>query len=678
MRTLNLGILAHVDAGKTSLTERLLYAAGVIDAVGSVDRGTTQTDTLALERERGITIKSAVVSFEIGATRINLFDTPGHPDFIAEVDRVLGLLDGAVLVVSAVEGVQPQTRVLWRALRRLGVPTLIFVNKIDRLGADLDRTLTAIRRRLSTSALGMTVVADPGTRAATAHRRAADEPAWLDEVAAIVSEYDEQMLSRYVGDELPSAAAARRAVERWSRRGAIHPVFAGSAITGAGVEDLVAGIARLLPSTADSGPSMATGADPGAGCTDPAGDSPRAVVFKIERSESGERTALARIVRGTLRPRTAVRIGDVAHRPTAIEVFDRGQVERCEAAGRGRIVRIHGLGAVRIGDWIGDAPAATSSGIAPPQFSAVVTPGHARDRHRLHTALEALAAEDPLIDLRFDEVRGELAVSLHGEVQRQVIAETLAREFGLVVEFSDTTTICVERLAGTGEAVERQLGPRSQRRPFLAGVGLRVTPGRPGDGVTFSPGLEPGRLPAAFVVATEEAVRATLGAGLAGWEIPDCAVEMTASNYWPRQSRAHGTFDKNMSSTAGDFRLLTPLVLVEALRRAGTVVHEPVHRFRLEVPAATIGPVAGLLSTLAARVEATEPYHDDIVLTGLLPAVHRAELSRRLPGLTAGDGTLDAVFDSYLPVKHTPPTRPRPTPDPLHRQEYLRSISDRL
>src|SRR6266576_1894484 len=144
MRTLNLGIVAHVDAGKTTLTERLLYAAGVIDQIGSVDKGSTQTDTLALERQRGITIKSAVVSFVIDDVTVNLIDTPGHPDFIAEVERVLNVLDGAVLVISAVEGVQAQTRLLMRALQRLGVPTLLFVNKIDRAGADDERVLAAI------------------------------------------------------------------------------------------------------------------------------------------------------------------------------------------------------------------------------------------------------------------------------------------------------------------------------------------------------------------------------------------------------------------------------------------------------------------------------------------------------------------------------------------------------
>ncbi len=165
-RSLNLGILAHVDAGKTTLTERLLHLAGVIDEPGSVDSGTTRTDTLALERRRGITIKAAVVAFPIGDTTVNVVDTPGHPDFIAEVERVLVVLDGAVLVLSAVEGVQPQTRILMRALQRLQVPTLLFVNKIDRMGADPRAVLAAVRARLTSDVLAMGSVIDPGSRAA--------------------------------------------------------------------------------------------------------------------------------------------------------------------------------------------------------------------------------------------------------------------------------------------------------------------------------------------------------------------------------------------------------------------------------------------------------------------------------------------------------------------------------
>src|SRR5512132_1875479 len=163
MRTLNLGILAHVDAGKTTLTERLLFAAGVIDKLGSVDEGTTQTDTLELERERGITIKSAVAAFAIDDLTVNILDTPGHPDFIAEVERVLRVLDGAILVISAVEGVQPQTPLLWRALERLGIPTLLFLNKLDRRGADPERTLDQVADRLTPAVVPVRRAKDAGS-----------------------------------------------------------------------------------------------------------------------------------------------------------------------------------------------------------------------------------------------------------------------------------------------------------------------------------------------------------------------------------------------------------------------------------------------------------------------------------------------------------------------------------
>src|SRR5438105_9134330 len=198
MRTLNLGILAHVDAGKTTLTERLLYAARVIDAIGSVDAGTTQTDSLALEQQRGITIKSAVVSFAIDDVIVNLIDTPGHPDFIAEVERVLSVLDGAVLVISAVEGVQSQTPLLMRALQRLSVPTLVFVNKIDRRGADCERVVRAICERLTPAVVPMGSAQDLGTRAAGFTPYGPGDAGFI----AALAEREDALLAAYVENEM--------------------------------------------------------------------------------------------------------------------------------------------------------------------------------------------------------------------------------------------------------------------------------------------------------------------------------------------------------------------------------------------------------------------------------------------------------------------------------------------
>ena len=246
-KELNLGILAHVDAGKTTLTERLLYEAGVIAEVGSVDAGTTQTDSLALERQRGITIKSAVTSFTLEDVHVNLIDTPGHPDFIAEVERVLNVLDGAVLVISAVEGVQPQTRILMRALQRLRIPTLIFVNKIDRAGAGDERVLQAISDRLTPAIvpMGTARASARGPRPSRSPARTTGVPRPAGRGLGRAGRGDPGGVRRGRGRRpvRPASRGARRSDER----ALVHPVFFGSAITGAGVEPLMAGIAELLP-----------------------------------------------------------------------------------------------------------------------------------------------------------------------------------------------------------------------------------------------------------------------------------------------------------------------------------------------------------------------------------------------------------------------------------------------
>ena len=615
MRTLNLGVLAHVDAGKTSLTERLLHAAGVIDELGSVDDGTTRTDSLELERRRGITIKSAVVSFALGDDTVNLIDTPGHPDFIAEVERVLAVLDGAVLVVSAVAGVQAQTRVLMRALQRLRVPTVVFVNKTDRAGARPRAVLEEIAAKLSPAVVGMA----PFDAAAAAE---------------VLAERDEALLRAAVdGDAGPGRV--RAALADQSRRALAHPVFAGSAITGAGVGALMDGLREFLPAArGDAGGPVA------------------GTVFKIERGGAGERIAYVRLRSGTLRTRDRVALPGGEGKVTAVAVFEQGAAVSRRALEAGRIGKLWGLDDVRIGDAIGAPAGGAAAQFAPPTLETVVVPAREQDRGALHAALTQLAEQDPLIDLRRDELRGELLVSLYGEVQKEVVGATLADEYGLEVAFEASTTICIERPAGTGAAVEL-IGV--DPNPYLATVGLRVDPLPAGAGVTFALEVERGSMPPAFFTAVEESARETLAAGgNHGWRVPDCAVTMTHSGYWARQSHSHAEFDKSMSSTAGDFRMLTAVVLARALRNAGTEVLEPLHRFRLEAPPDVVGKLLAALAGLRAVPSAPGPPG---LLEGTIPAARVHELQQRLPGLTRGEGYLESVFERYEPVTGPVPRR---------------------
>ncbi len=630
MHTLNLGILAHVDAGKTSLTERLLLEAGVIDRLGSVDDGSTQTDSLDLERRRGITIKSAVVSFALDGVTVNIIDTPGHPDFIAEVERVLAVLDGAVLVVSAVEGVQAQTRVLLRTLRRLRIPTLVFVNKTDRRGADPDR-----------------VIGELGTLA----------PVVRPGDVEVLAEHDDDVLAAYLdGRPAPDRLAAR------TRDLTVHPVFTGSAVTGDGAGALMAALTELLPASgAVDGPVSGT-------------------VFKVERGQAGEKIAFVRMHAGTLRVRDRLDAGKV----TAVREVSTGADE----VSGGQIARVWGLD-VRIGDVLGAAVASgplepryrtapTVSGrvgvacgqFAPPTLETVVTAVDPAMGGALHAALTELAEQDPLINLRHDD---ELSVSLYGEVQKEVIGATLLDEYGIEVAFRESTTIHVERPVGTGEAVEL-IGTG----PFLATVGLRVEPGAPRSGVEFRRGVELGSMPYAFFAAVEETVHTALRQGLHGWQVTDVLVTMTRSGYWARQSHAHGTFDKSMSSTAGDFRNLTPLVLMAALAVAGTVVLEPVHRFRLEAPADVTAVVMPVLVRHRAIPLTTKVTQRTSVIEGDIPAEKVHSLTRKLPTLTRGEGVFESGFDHYRKVVGAPPERPRADHNPLNRKEYLLHVVRRV
>ena len=621
-KLLNLGILAHVDAGKTTLTERLLYDAGVIAELGSVDAGTTQTDTLALERRRGITIRAAVVSFPIGELSVNLVDTPGHPDFIAEVERALAVLDGALLVVSAVEGVQPQTRILMRALQRLDVPTLLFVNKIDRAGADPEHVLAEIEHRLTPEVVPMGSAAGLGTRAAS---------------FATFGPADDDLAAR-------------------SRAGELHPVFFGSALVGAGVEEAMHAITRLLPSRGDDG------------------DGPlSARVFKIERGPTGDRIAYTRVFSGTVKVRDRFAAGKV----TAVRVFSDGGAEQRDEVRPGEIAKLWGLAEIQIGDWLGKPRRDVEHHFAPPTFESVVAPTDPADGRRLHVALAQLAEQDPLIDVRQDDTRAEISVSLYGEVQREVIEATLADDYGLDVEFRQTTTICVERPAGSGEAVEILNTPTN---PFHADLGLRVEPAAAGSGIVFrsDPRIDPRDAPLAvfktfdsFVQHMDEYVRLTLAEGLFGWQVTDCVVTLTEIAY----SLADGPPSRRgPMPTARDIKRLVPLVLMQALKRCGSVVCEPVFRIKAEVPTEAIGPVLAALGRLGAAAGMPTPGGDLSVLETALPASRVPELRRQLPGLTGGEGVLDAEFSGYQPVTGDPPARRRSSPDPLNLDDYLAHV----
>ncbi|MFJ9418788.1 tetracycline resistance ribosomal protection protein Otr(A) [Streptomyces sp. NPDC101227] len=625
--TLNIGILAHVDAGKTSLTERLLFDTGVIDRLGSVDAGDTRTDTGELERQRGITIRSAVASFTVGDVQVNLIDTPGHSDFTAEVERALGVLDGAVLLLSAVEGVQARTRVLMKTLRRLRLPTLLFINKIDRAGARGDALLADIRRLLTPVAVPMTSVAGLGTASASVTPYDLTEAHARGRIAEAVAEVDESLLARVVDGPPPTADRVRAALAARTADGSLHPVYFGSALGGQGVGALVEGMAGLIPPAAVA-----------------ADGTPRGTVFAVHQPPGGERTAHLRLYGGELKPRQQV----LLHRRAPDGGWDAytGRITSLEVVGRapggegpltpGNIAVLRGLPGIRTGDRLGPVEEADEALFPSPTLETVVRAQDPARAAALRAALLALADQDPLLRAR-PAADGATSVLLHGEVQKEIIAATLRDERGIEAAFTPSRVVCLERPCGVGEA-SYEIARRGHTGHW-ATVGLRVEPGARGSGPVFAYETELGALPHGFHQAIEETVRATLRRGPRGLAVTDCRVVLTRSGFI------------GPMSTAGDFRAVTPDVLLRALRRAGTRIYEPYHAFEAELPLDALAAVTARLTALGAELGETAGGRHTWLVRGALPARQVQQAEGMLPGLTHGEGVWSSYPSGDRPVR---------------------------
>ena len=462
----------------------------------------------------------------------------------------------------------------------------------------------------------------------------------------ILAEHDESLLEAYVADERNvSARRLREALAAQTKQALVYPVFCGSALSGAGVDPLRAGIAQLLPAaTADAdGPLSGT-------------------VFKIERAANGEKVAYARMFSGTLHTRDRVSFGrDGEGKLTAIAVFADGDAVQRRAVRAGEIAKLWGLREVQIGDALGDGggrPLAHE--FAPPTLESVVEPRDRGEGQRLRVSLAQLAEQDPLINVRQDDGGDELTVSLYGEVQKEVIEATLADDFGVAVTFRETTPIYIERPLAVGEAIAIL---NTESNPFHATIGFRVEPAPAGTGAAFRLDVAHDAVPMYvyktrdnFAHAMEAYVRDSLRQGLYGWEVTDCIVTMTDSGY----TAADGPPSRRGPlSTAADFRKLTPLVLMQALERARTVVCEPTMRVTLEVPSASVGAVLPALARLGAAVEAPSLSDAAAAIEAVLPAALVDGLQRELPRLTHGEGVLESTFAGYERVSGDPPRRRR-------------------
>ncbi|UJA77170.1 tetracycline resistance ribosomal protection protein [Bacillus cereus] len=640
MTTINIGIVAHVDAGKTSLTERILYETNVIKEVGRVDSGSTQTDSMELERQRGITIKASVVSFFIDDVKVNVIDTPGHADFIAEVERSFRVLDGAILVISAVEGVQAQTKILMRTLQKLNIPTILFVNKIDRSGANTEKVVKQIKTILSNETFPFYSVQNEGTKEA----RIIEYKSY-DDCIERLAPYNESLLESFVNNEIVTDTLLREELEKQIQQANLYPIFFGSALTGIGVTELLENIPSLLPANNPSQDEELSG-----------------IVFKIEREPSGEKIAYVRVFSGSLHVRKYVDIqrGESLPHKEKIKkmcMFHNGNAVQTSTVPSGDFCKVWGLNNIKIGDIIGERTDYIKDiHFAEPQMEAAINAVPKERIHDLYAALMELCEEDPLIKVWKDDIHNELYIRLFGEVQKEVIETTLYEKYNLQVTFSNTRVVCMEKPIGIGSSVE-VMGEKAN--PFYATVGFKVERGELNSGITYKLGVELGSLPLAFHKAIEDTVFQTLKQGLYGWEVTDISVTLTHTGY------------ASPVTTASDFRNLTPLVLMDALKQAETYVYEPVNEFELTVPKQAISTAMYKLAAIPATFSEPIFNNDSYHLTGSLPVAKTENFQRMLHSFTEGEGFFTTKPAGYKKLKAPFPTRKRVDNNPLNRKDYL-------
>ncbi|VYU71794.1 Tetracycline resistance protein TetO [Clostridium butyricum] len=597
---------------------------------------------MELERKRGITIKSSAISFTWNSVKVNIIDTPGHADFVSEVERSLSVLDGAILVISAVEGIQSQTRILFNTLKTLKIPTIIFINKIDRVGANCNKVFEDIKKAMSNKIVRLQKAHGEGSREVCLNNL--DEiNTTNDEIINVLSDLDEVFLEKYVNGIEYDKNEIQEKISLYSREGSLYPVLFGAASVGLGIKQLLDGICSYLPfASKDSGGDLS------------------GVVFKIERTNTNEKKVYVRLFGGkiSVRDRIEVPNKDIIEKVKKINGLENGKLIEIASMESGDIGILHGLTSFQVGDVIGIANDRTKNiSIAKPTLKTNISAVNKEENRELFKALTFLTEEDPLLELGMDDEDKEIYINLFGEVQMEILSSILDDFYGIKVEFSNIQTIYKETPKGVGTAMMLM---QEGLNPFWATVGLKIEPGIRGEGLKYMSNVSIGSLPKSFQNAIEEAVVKTSKQGLFGWEVTDIKVTLTCGEFF------------SPASTPSDFRNVTPMVFMEALHQAKTDLLEPLHEFELRIPQNVLSKAIWDLQTMRATFDNPIIVEDEFLIKGLIPVENSKEYKLKIASYTEGKGMFLTKFFGYKKVPFEfAKTRQKSTYDPLNKKEYL-------
>jgi elongation factor G len=671
----NIGIIAHIDAGKTTTTERIMFYTGKTHRIGSVDDGTTVTDWMVQERERGITIVSAAVSAEWKGYQFNLIDTPGHIDFTAEVQRSLRVLDGGIVVFDAVQGVEPQSETVWRQADRYGVPRICFVNKMDRVGASFERTIESIKERLGANPIPMQIpigfeasfrgVVDLlGMKAIVWEDDLGKEPKVVEipedlkeqaEQARLhmvekIAELDDDLTMKFLEAEEISVDELKAALRKGvlSNRG--YPVFAGSSLKNKGVQVLLDAVVDYLPSPADI---------PAVKATDPKNDD---AIIELPAEDSAPLSALVfKIV-------TDPYVGRLAYVRVYSGVLNQGQSVLNSTKGKkeriGRLIRMHAdhredvtevragdIGAVLgfkesfTGDTLCDSKTLVLENISFPEpvISIAIEPKSSADQEKMGEALRKLAEEDPTFRVNSDETTGQTIIRGMGELHLDIIVDRLLREFKVQANVGAPRVAYRESITKPVKEVNYKYAKQSGGHGQYGHVVFSMEPGERGSGIVFENKIVGGSIPKEFISPIEKGVREASESGvLAGYPVVDLKVILF-----------DGSFHEVDSSEMA-FKLAASMGFKEGVQRGGPILLEPMMKVEVVVPEDYLGDVMGQINSRRGLIQGMEVRPGNAqAIRALVPLAEMFGYATQLRSATQGRGVFNMEFDHYAPVSQT-------------------------
>jgi elongation factor G len=668
----NIGIIAHIDAGKTTTTERVLYYTGKTYRIGSVDDGTTVTDWMEQERERGITIVSAAVSAEWKGYLINIIDTPGHIDFTAEVQRSLRVLDGGVVVFDAVQGVEPQSETVWRQANRYGVPRICFVNKMDRVGASYERTIEMIQERLGASPLAVQVpigseatfvgAVDLFTERATvwedqlgAEPRQIEIPENLVDQVAIareklvesIAETDDELTLKYLEGEEITIDELKSALRKAVIAGLITPVFCGTSLRNKGVQPLLDAVVDYLPSPLDipavRGFKPSTDEEIERTADDTAPFS--ALVFKIVTDPYVGRLAYLRIYSGKVKQGASV-YNSSKDRKERIGRLIRMYADRREDiadASAGDIAAVLGLKFSFTGDTLCDASdqvVLENITFPEPVISVAIEPKTIADQDKMALALQKLAEEDPTFQVRSDPETGQTLIAGMGELHLEVLVDRMLREFKVQARVGRPQVAYRESITRSVEKVVYRHVKQTGGRGQYAHVVFEITPGESGSGIQFENAITGGVIPREFIPAVEKGVLDSAEAGvLAGYPVTDVKVRLYDGSF-------HEVDSNEMA-----FRTAGAMAFREGIQKAGPVLQEPIMKVEVVVPDEYLGDIIGQLNARRGEILGMEIRPGSAqAVKAMVPLAEMFGYATELRSGTKGRGVFTMEFDHYAQI----------------------------